>query len=85
MVAQFDGLIMSSIAALDGAAEAEMVRLLLRLRDGFSQGAASAGRSTDLEDARTGAMREVDAYFKRALESVPSIKAFIDDLAASPH
>jgi hypothetical protein len=85
MVAQFDGLIMSSIAALDGPAEAEMVRLLLRLRDGFSHDAASAGRSTDLEDARTGAMREVDAYFKRALDSVPSIKAFIDDLATNPH
>ena len=28
-------------------------------------------------------MREVDAYFKRALERVPSIKAFLDDLAAT--
>jgi hypothetical protein len=85
MVAQFDGLIMSSIGALEGPAEAEMVRLLLRLRDGFSRDSESAGRSADLEEARADAMREVDAYFKRALDIVPSIKAFLDDLAATPH
>jgi hypothetical protein len=84
LVAQFDGLIMSSIGALDGVAEADMVRILLRLRDGFSRDAATAGGSADLETARSDAMREVDAYFKRALERVPSIKAFLDDLAATP-
>lgn len=83
MVAQLDGLIMSSISALDGPDEAEMVRLLLRLRDGFSRDAEVAGRSTDLEEARADAMRAVDAYFKLALERVPSIKAFLDDLAAT--
>lgn len=85
MVAQFDGLIMSSISALDGPAEGEMVALLLRLRDGFGRDAELAARSADLEEARSGAMREVDAYFKRALERVPSIKAFLDELAAAPH
>ena len=83
MVAQFDGLIMSSISALDGPAEADMVRLLLRLRDGFSHDAKKAGRSADLEEARDDAMREVDAYFKRALERVPTIKAFLDELTAT--
>lgn len=83
MVGQLDGLIMSSISALDGPSEAEMVRLLLRLRDSFSRDAERAGRQADLEEARADAMREVDAYFMRALEVVPSIKAFIDDLAAT--
>ncbi len=83
MVAQFDGLIMSSISALEGRSEAEMVARLLRLRAAFSTRTETAARSADLEEARSDAMREVDAYFKRALESVPSIKTFLDDLAAA--
>ena len=85
MVAEFDGLIMSAIGALDGPDEAEMVRRLLRLRDAFSHDVESEGRSADLEEARSDAMREVDAYFKRVLENVPSIKAYLDGLAAAEH
>jgi hypothetical protein len=82
MVAQLDTLIMSSISALEGRAEAEMVRRLLHLRDAFGHRADSAGWSAELEGARTDAMREVDAYFKRALEGVPTIKTYLDELAA---
>lgn len=82
MVGQFDGLIMSSISALEGRAEAAMVRRLLRLRDAFSRRGKSKERDEDMEEARSDAMREVDAYFKRALERVPTIKAYLDELAA---
>lgn len=82
IVAEFDGLIMSSISALDGPAEAEMVARLLRLRDGFNRRAQSDAREEDLAYAQSEAMREVDAWFKRALERVPTIKAYLDDLAA---
>jgi hypothetical protein len=84
IVAEFDGLIMSAIAALDGVAEAEMVRRLLRLRDMYAQLADSAARDDDLASARSEAMHEVDAWFKRALERVPTIKAYLDELAARP-
>jgi hypothetical protein len=83
IVAEFDGLIMSSIAALDGPAEAEMVRRLLRLRDLFNRRAEAATRAEDLASARSEAMREVDAWFKAALERVPTIKAYLDELAAT--
>jgi hypothetical protein len=83
IVAEFDGLIMSSIAALDGPAEAEMVRRLLRLRDAFNERAESEARDEDLATTRSEAMREVDAWFKRALERVPSIKAYLEELAAA--
>ncbi|MEO5704662.1 MAG: hypothetical protein ABIZ52_06630 [Candidatus Limnocylindrales bacterium] len=83
MVAEFDGLIMSAIGALEGPAEEEMVRRLLRLRDAFSHDVESEGRSADLEEARSDAMREVDAYFKRVLEAVPSINAYLAGLAAA--
>ena len=82
IVAEFDGLIMSSIAALDGPAESEMVGRLLRLRDLFNRRAETEAREDDLALARSDAMREVDAWFKRALERVPSIKAYLDELAA---
>lgn len=85
MVAEFDGLIMSTIGALEGRAEAEMVRRLLRLRDAFSHETETPGRSADIEEARADAMREVDGYFKRVLESVPTIKAYLHGLAAAAH
>jgi hypothetical protein len=84
IVAEFDGLIMSSIAALDGPAEAEMVARLLRLRDGFNRRAESEARDEDLAHVQSEAMREVDAWFKRTLERVPTIKAYLDELAAGP-
>jgi hypothetical protein len=87
IVAEFDGLIMSAIDALEGRAEDEMVRRLLRLRDAFSRrdaGAVEAARDDDLSTVRADAMHAVDDYFKRMLEGVPSIKAYLEELAATP-
>jgi hypothetical protein len=84
IVAEFDGLIMTSVAALDGVAEAEMVTLLLRLREGFNRRVASEARDADLAHAQSEAMTQVDAWFKQALERVPTIKAYLDELAAAP-
>lgn len=47
MVAQVDGLIMSAIAALEGHAEAEMVRRLLRVRDAVSRRAEAGADGGD--------------------------------------
>ncbi|MEO8272910.1 MAG: hypothetical protein ABI620_02425 [Chloroflexota bacterium] len=82
IVAEFDGLIMSSISALDGPAEAEMVARLLRLRDGFNRRAESDAREEDLASAQSEAMVAVDAWFRNALERVPTIKAYLDALAS---
>jgi hypothetical protein len=81
MVAEVDSLIMSSISALEGRAEAEMVQRLLRLRDAFARRAEADARSSDLEEARAEAMGAVDAFFERALTSVPTIKTWLDELA----
>jgi len=83
IVAEFDGLIMSSIAALDGPAEADMVGRLMRLRDQFNRRAESDAREEDLAHAQSEAMHAVDAWFKLALERVPTIKAYLDELAAA--
>jgi hypothetical protein len=83
MVAEFDGLIMSAIGALDGLAEAEMVRRLLHLRGEFSRRAKEAVEDDDIDAARADAMEAVDAYFKRVLEGVPSIKEYLEEVAAA--
>ena len=81
MVTQIDGLIMSAIAGLEGRAETEMVRRLLGLRDAFARRAEAAISDDEIAGAQADAMREADAYFKRVLTSVPSIKAYLDGIA----
>jgi hypothetical protein len=82
MVAQTDRLIMAAISALDGPDEAEMVHHLLRLRDAFRARADHEDRTADLDMIRDNAMRSVNAYFERALRSVPEIRSYMDELAA---
>lgn len=84
LVAQVDGLIMSAISALEGRAEAEMVRRLLRLRDAVSSRAESAARADDIAGMRDDAMRAVNAYFERVLTAIPSIKRYLKSVAATP-
>lgn len=81
MVSQVDQLIMTAIAALEGRAEAEMVRRLLRLRDGLARRSDAANRSEDLTSVQADAMAEVNQYFKRVLTAVPSINAYLDSVA----
>ena len=38
----------------------------------------------DMSSARAAALDEVDAYFRRVLRAVPSIAAYLDELAARP-
>ena len=83
LTGQIDDLIMSAIAALDGRAEADMVRRLLRLRDAVAHDAAAADRADDIAGARDDAMRATNAYFERVLDGVPTIKAYLDDVAAT--
>ena len=42
----------------------------------------SAGRSAEVDEVKSGALRAVNDYFERRLMAVPSIKAYLDDLAA---
>ena len=83
LVGQVDQLIMSAIAALEGRAEAEMVSRLLRLRDAVSLRAEAAARSDDIAGVRDAAMRAVNEYFERVLTAVPSIKDYLDSVAAA--
>jgi hypothetical protein len=83
MVRQTDELIMSAVQALEGRSEAEMVRLLLDLRDNLQAHRGAAGRTGDVTGVKDRAMGAVNEYFERRLFEVPSIKAYVDGLVAA--
>ncbi len=82
LLKQTDALIMSAIAALDGRSEAEMVRQLLEVRSNLRGRRGSAERTAQVDQVKDEALRAVNDYFERRLTAVPSIKAYLDDLAA---
>jgi hypothetical protein len=59
-----------------------MVRRLLAVRDAITAGTDDAA-DEDLHQARADAMAAVNDYFERALTGVPTIKAYLDDVAAT--
>jgi hypothetical protein len=81
MVGQVDGLIMSAIQALDGPDEAEMVAQLLRLRNSLQAREARTERTDEMSGIQEAALDAVNAYFERALRSVPEIEAYLEDIA----
>jgi hypothetical protein len=83
MVTQVDQLIMAAIVALDGPAEADMVRGLLGLRDALSGHRQDDDRSGSIAEMRREAMTAVNAYFERVLTGVPSIREYLDGVAAT--
>jgi hypothetical protein len=83
MAGQIDQLIMSAIAALEGRAEVDMVRRLLRLRDAIGRRAGATHRADDITTVRDDAMGTVNDYFERVLTGVPSIKAYLASVAAT--
>jgi hypothetical protein len=86
LVGQVDLLIMSAVAALDGPDEALMVERLERFRRSVAgeDGPNGVVDDEDMSTARAAALAEVDDYFRRVLRAVPSIAAYLDELAARP-
>ncbi|MDQ2965408.1 MAG: hypothetical protein M3R57_06135 [Chloroflexota bacterium] len=81
MTAQVDQLIMSAIQALDGPQEAEMVGHLLKLRDSLRAHESRQERSASMSGVKTSALAAVNDYFERMLRAVPSIQAYLEDIA----
>ena len=83
LVQQTDQLIMSSIAALDGPQEAEVVTQLLRLRDELS-GRKEGDRTVEIDSLREETMAAVNDYFHKRLVALPVIAEYLDKVAATP-
>jgi hypothetical protein len=82
LIAQADALIISAVDALEGKAEADMVRALLAVRDNLSREIGAADRSEEVERVRSGAIEAVNAYFEQRLMGEPHIRAYLDELVA---
>jgi hypothetical protein len=81
MASQVDGLITEATVALDGLDEADMVGHLLKLRDSLRAHESHDARSEEMRSIQGAALRAVNAYFERALRSVPEIESYLEDIA----
>ncbi len=82
LLGQVDQLIVSAVAALDGPEEAQMVDRLSRFREALADG--DADRVSLVDESRRAALDQVDRYFRRILRAVPSIAAYLDEIASRP-
>lgn len=80
LVAQADNLILSVVQVLEGMQEAEIVRLLLRLRDALSRLEGGQGLTAEAEAARAEVINIVNNFFYSRLCAVPTIKAYMDQM-----
>ena len=79
MLAQCDQLIMSVIKALEGDQEAEIVRLLLRLRDILSRQQSGQPLTAQAEAARAEVINVVNNFFREKLMAVPTIQEYMTE------
>jgi hypothetical protein len=83
LLAQADQLIMAVIEALEGGQEAEVVRLLLRLRDALTRHETGQELNAPAEAARAEVINVVNNFFYERLTAVPQIKDYMDALSES--
>jgi hypothetical protein len=74
-----DELIISVITALEGDQETEIVRRLLKLRDSMTRQETTDELSAETEAAREHVINIVNNFFYEKMNSIPTIKAYMDD------
>lgn len=80
LLTQTDHLILAIIKTLEGDQEAEIVRLLLRLRDSLSRQDDKQALSAQSEAARAEVINVVNNFFHERLVAVPTIKTYIEEI-----
>jgi hypothetical protein len=80
VVSQADQLIISVVEALEGDQESEMVRYLLNLRDSLTRQESTHELSGEVEAAREHVINIVNNFFYEKLNSIPTIKAYMDEI-----
>jgi hypothetical protein len=80
LITQADHLIVAVIQALEGDKEAEIVRLLLHLRDAIARHEGGSVLNAPVEAARAEVINIVNNFFLERLNGLPSIKLYIDTL-----
>lgn len=80
VMAQADNLILEVVEVLEGEEESEVVRILLRLRDGLRRQDKGEQWSVEVDAARAEVINLVNNFFRQKLTAVPSIKDYLDEL-----
>lgn len=80
IIAQADNLIMSVVNTLEGDQEAEIVRLLLKLRDSLTRHSSTDSLSAEAEAAREHVINIVNNFFCEKMNSIPTIKEYIEEV-----
>jgi hypothetical protein len=78
MLAQTDRLILAVIQSLEGDEEAEIVRLLLRLRDAIAHIQTNQELTPEAEAARAEVINVVNNFFYDKLTGIPEIKTYME-------
>jgi hypothetical protein len=78
LVGQADQLIMDVVRALEGDAEAEIVRRLLRLRGSLTRQKSGQGLNVEAEVARAEVINVVNNFFHERLTALPSIQRYME-------
>lgn len=78
LVEQVDELILETIGVLDGPKEKEIVRYLLRMRDGLDEPDDDDVVSEQVEAARDEVLNLVNNFFYEKMVALPAIKSYID-------
>jgi hypothetical protein len=82
LLSQTDNLILAVVKLMEGEKEVEIIRLLLRLRDILSKEKSQDALSPQAEAARAEVINVVNNFFFEKLSGVPSIKAYMEEIAA---
>lgn len=80
LLSQADALILAVIRALENDQEAEIVRLLLRLRDALTRQESGHSLTPSAEAARAEVINIVNNFFHEKLVAVPAIKFYMEKL-----
>mgnify|MGYP006953629635 CR=1 FL=1 len=81
LLAQADQLIVCVVQTLEGDEEAEIVRLLLRLRSELSEHVLGQAHDSAAEAARSQVINLVNNFFYDKLTGMPQIKAYLDNIS----
>ncbi|HTL42424.1 MAG TPA: hypothetical protein VL294_13215 [Pseudolysinimonas sp.] len=80
--AQADALVLDVVQALDGDAEAELVKSLLELRQTLETQKSGEQRTTEVEAAKTQVVNLINTFYRDRLVVMPTIKDYIERIQA---
>ena len=80
---QADALILDVVQALDGDAEAELVKSLLELRQTLETQKSGEKRTTEVEAAKAQVVNLINTFYRDRLVVMPTIKDYIDKMQAA--